>query len=147
MTGSSDRPASILHGGCHCGTLRYEAREPPIDTGYCHCTICRRTTGAPVLAWASVPEASFAYVKGTPAIYPSSAWGHREFCARCGTQICYRQTKDARNVDLNTASLDDPALCPPQMHIYHADRIAWLETADTLPRHPGRKDPGDGGGA
>ena len=136
--------AAILKGGCLCGALRYEASEPPVDTGYCHCTICRRSTGAPVLAWASVPVRSFAYVQGTPAIYPSSSWGQREFCARCGTQICYRQTKDARNVDLNTGSLDDPALCPPAMHIYYADRIAWFDTADTLPRHPGRKDPGDG---
>ena len=136
--------ATLLKGGCLCGALRYEAREPPVDTGYCHCTICRRSTGAPVLAWASVPVAAFAYVQGTPAIYPSSSWGHREFCARCGTQICYRQTKDARNVDVNTGSLDDPGLCPPAMHIYFADRIAWFDTADTLPRHPGRKDPGDG---
>ena len=136
--------AAILKGGCLCGALRYEASEPPVDTGYCHCTICRRSTGAPVLAWASVPVKSFAYVQGTPALYHSSSWGHREFCARCGTQICYRQTKDARNVDLNTGSLDDPGLCPPAMHIYYADRIAWFDTADTLPRHPGRKDPGDG---
>src|SRR5262245_59454080 len=136
--------ATLLKGGCLCGALRYEAREPPVDTGYCHCTICRRSTGAPVLAWASVPVGSFAYVQGKPAIYHSSSWGHREFCARCGTQICYRQTKDARNVDLNTGSLDDPGLCPPGMHIYYADRIPWFDTADALPRHPGKKDPADG---
>jgi hypothetical protein len=100
-----------------------------------------------VLAWASVPAASFDYVKGAPAIYRSSSWGHREFCGQCGTQICYRQSRDARSVDLNTGSLDDPASCPPQMHIYHADRIAWFETADALPRHAGKKDPGDGGPA
>jgi len=137
---------AVLRGACHCGALRYEASEPPIDTGYCHCTVCRRTTGAPVLAWASVPVASFRYVLGTPAIYHSSTWGHREFCARCGAQICYRQTNDARSVDLNVGSLDEPERCPPQMHIYHADRIEWFETADALPRHPGKKDPADGGG-
>ena len=134
----------VLQGGCLCGALRYEARERPVDTGYCHCSICRRSTGAPVLAWASVPAPSFAYVRGTPAIYHSSSWGHREFCAQCGTQICYRQTSNAVNVDLNTGSLDDPASCPPEMHIYFADRIAWLDTADTLPRHPGKKDSSDG---
>jgi hypothetical protein len=137
---------TVLTGGCHCGALRYEAREPPVDTGYCHCSICRRTTGAPVLAWASVPVGGFSYVRGAPAIYRSSEWGQREFCATCGTQICFRQSRDATTVDLNTGSLDEPERCPPQMHIYHADRIAWFETADALPRHPGRKDPRDGGG-
>jgi hypothetical protein len=137
---------ATLEGGCMCGALRYEAREPPVDTGYCHCSMCRRSTGAPVLAWASVPAGSFAYVRGTPAIYHSSAWGQREFCDRCGTQICYRQTRDARTVDINVGSLDDPARCPPQMHIWHGDRIAWFETADRLPRHRARKEPDDGAG-
>jgi hypothetical protein len=135
---------TVLEGGCLCGALRYAASAPPIDTGYCHCSLCRRSTGAPVLAWASVAVAAFAYVHGAPAIYASSSRGQREFCARCGTQICYRQTRDAHTVDINTGSLDEPGLCPPQMHIYHADRIGWFETADTLPRHPGRKDPYDG---
>jgi hypothetical protein len=134
----------VLQGGCLCGALRYESSDPPVDTGYCHCSLCRRSTGAPVLAWASVPVTSFSYVRGAPAIYASSTRGQREFCAHCGTQICYRQTRDTQTVDINVGSLDDPALCPPQVHIYDADRIAWFETADVLPRYPGRKDPYDG---
>lgn len=129
-----------------CGALRYELRAAPIDTGYCHCSMCRRSTGAPVLAWASVPVAGFAYVQGTPAVYRSSSWGQREFCTRCGTQICYRQSEGARTVDVNTGSLDDPAACPPGMHIYFADRVPWFDTSDRLPRHPGARRPGEDGG-
>jgi hypothetical protein len=32
-------------GGCLCGAVRYESREPPTEGYYCHCTMCRRHYG------------------------------------------------------------------------------------------------------
>ena len=37
-------------GACLCGSLRYAITAPPIDAGYCHCRLCQRSAGAPVLA-------------------------------------------------------------------------------------------------
>jgi len=125
----------MYEGGCLCGALRFRADDRPIATGYCHCSLCRRSTGAPVLAWASFPVAVFAYTKGSPAIYESSARGHREFCKLCGTQICYRETDAATTVDLNVGCMDDPSAFAPQYHIYTKDRIGWFDTADDLPRY------------
>jgi hypothetical protein len=124
-----------IEGGCLCGALRYRSDASPVDTGYCHCTLCRRSTGAPTLVWASVPVEHFSYTEGTPAIYASSSHGQREFCATCGTQIAYRDAEPAQTVDLSVGSLDDPASVPPQCHIWDSDRLPWFETADTLPRH------------
>jgi hypothetical protein len=135
----------MMEGGCLCGALRYRVDAEPLDTGYCHCTMCRRSTGAPVLAWASVPAAAFAYTEGQPTVYLSSSWGQREFCAGCGAQICYRDQGSAetpKTVEINSGCLDDPAAAPPRHHIYDADRIPWFETADALPRYAGAK-PGD----
>jgi len=132
----------MYEGGCLCGALRFRADDRPVDTGYCHCSLCRRSTGAPVLAWASFPVGAFAYTKGSPAIFPSSDWGHREFCDRCGTQIAYRQTEAAKTVDLNVCCLDDADALPPQYHIFASDRIRWFDTAEELPRYPEAK-PGD----
>lgn len=128
-------------GGCLCGALRYRCTAAPSDTGYCHCRLCQRSTGAPVLAWASFPAEAFAYTKGAPALYASSPRGHREFCSTCGTQIAYRDREPARSVDLNVGSLDDPAAVPPRCHIFAASRIAWFDTNDTLPRHPAEAPP------
>lgn len=74
-----------------------------------------------------------------PAIYRSSTWGQREFCAGCGAQICYRDQGAAETVEINLGCLDNPASAPPQHHIYQADRIPWFETADDLPRYAGSK--------
>lgn len=125
-----------LRGGCHCGALRYRASALPSDSGYCHCSICRLTTGAPTAAWYSVAVKDFTYEKGKPKIYKSSAWGQREFCGRCGCQILFRPQKKAEWVTVNTPTLDKPAAVPPRRHIYNADRISWFDTKDSLPRLP-----------
>ena len=124
-----------ITGGCACGQLRFEASAPPIDVAYCHCRICQRTTGAPVLAFASFHMADFRYTSGTPAIYFSSEVGQRHFCASCGTQIEYRDRVNAQYAEVNVGALDHPEFFPPQFHIFDASRIAWLHIDDKLPRY------------
>lgn len=123
-------------GGCLCGALAYRASGAPIEVGYCHCHLYQRSTGAPVAAWASFLVADFAYIDGKPTLYRSSQHGQREFCSRCGTQIAYRDSKNAKTVDVNVGSLRDPSAVNPQYHIWYESRIPWFETADDLPRYP-----------
>ena len=127
-------------GGCFCGALRFQSDLKPVETGYCHCSICRRTTGAPLLAFASFPADSFAYVKGEPAIFQSSSKGQREFCTKCGTQICFRETGRAVTVDVNSGTLDEVELVAPEYHIYTGDRISWFEVDDQLPRYKNERE-------
>jgi hypothetical protein len=130
---SSSQP--VLVGGCLCGRLRYEATDP-IDAGYCHCRLCQRASGGPVLAWAGLSTGCFSYIEGEPATYASSSSAQREFCGRCGTQIAFRDKRTPDRVDLNIASLDDPARIEPQYHIWVSSRISWFDTRDDLPRYP-----------
>jgi hypothetical protein len=124
-------------GGCVCGAIRFASAAGPVASGYCHCRLCQRSSGAPVLAWASFPVATFAYLEGAPSVYRSSDHGQREFCARCGTQIAYREIRGAATVDVNLASLDRPEAVPPRRHVWTGSRIPWFETADALPRFEG----------
>lgn len=121
-------------GGCLCGALRYRIEVEPSDSGYCHCVLCRRSTGAPVLAWATVPLTGFRMIKGEVARYPSSDHGLREFCRTCGTQLLYREAEAPTVVDINLGSLDEPDAIAPRCHIYESRRLSWFDTADELPR-------------
>jgi hypothetical protein len=38
-------------GGCRCGAVRFEASVEPNHVSYCHCSDCRKATGAPVTAF------------------------------------------------------------------------------------------------
>jgi hypothetical protein len=128
---------TTAEGGCLCGAIRFRTTAQPLDAGYCHCTLCQRSTGAPVLAWASYPVDGFSYTQGVPARYQSSKHGHREFCANCGTQIPYRDSGNAATIEINLGALDEPDSVQPRYHIWYASRVSWFATADSLPRFDG----------
>ena len=130
---------ACYEGGCLCGAIRYLSSVEELDTGYCHCKLCRRSTGAPVLAWASFPVEAFRYTSHDPAIYHSSTRGQREFCSKCGTQIAYRDSVDAATVDVNIGSLDKAYQIRPSCHIWFRSRIDWFDTEDNLPRYDEEK--------
>ena len=132
VTGAAAMP---LLGGCHCGDVRYEISAPPLEAGYCHCSICRRTTGAPVLAWAVVPIAGFRYLGAAPRVYRSSPWGERRVCPNCGAQLEYRRAENPATVELNIGTLDDPDVIRPGSHVWTVDALSWLHIEDDLPRY------------
>ena len=134
-----------FEGGCLCGRVRYRSEQGPLDSGYCHCRICQRSSGAPVLAWAAFPVETFVYVGATPAIYRSSTNGQREFCRECGTQIAFRELSDGGTIDVNFVTLDDPERLEPQYHVWTRDRLRWFDTADRLPRYDGERPESDQG--
>jgi hypothetical protein len=122
-----------MQGGCLCGAVRYRLASEPFDTGYCHCEICRRATGAPVVAFATVPFADFR-VSGSPCRRRSTEFGERWFCRDCGTQIAMHVDHQPDTIDFTIASLDDPEGVRPEFHIFFGSRIVWFDTADRLPR-------------
>jgi hypothetical protein len=129
------KTASALTGGCHCGAIRYELHAQPTDAGYCHCTMCRKSAGAPVLAFARVPLADFVLTNGSPATRRSSSFGERWFCRDCGSQIAMRVDHQPDDIDFTVATLDEPDAVHPIFHIWHASHIPWFETGDNLPRY------------
>lgn len=126
--------AERYEGGCLCEQLRFAVSAAPADVGYCHCRICQRSSGAPVLAWAAFPKPAFRYEKGEPAVYRSSDHAVREFCGRCGTQIAFRDD-ELPEVDVNVGALDKPEAFSPRSHIWNSSRVPWFDPQDGLPRY------------
>jgi hypothetical protein len=130
----------MLTGGCHCGKVRFSFAAEGVRHALCHCGDCRRHAGAPVVGWALVPKASLK-VEGDVSTYASSENGRRQFCPVCGTSLFYRN--DAifpDHIDVQSATLDEPAALPPEAQIQVAERIDWMKTAHELPefeRYPG----------
>jgi hypothetical protein len=124
-----------VEGGCLCGAMRYRITTEPHDAGYCHCRMCQRATGAPVVAWLTMASEGFAWTRGEPAIYRSSPEAERLFCPACGAQLVFRMIAEPHRLDVTLASLDDPNAVPPQHHGWTSSRIAWFDARDDLPRH------------
>ncbi len=128
--------STSLAGGCLCAALRYEVRGEPITVALCHCSMCRRSAGAPLVAWAMFARDALVFVEGKPAIYRSSPGVERGFCGTCGTQLIFRAEFLPDLVDLTVASLDEPQALAPRMHIWDKSRLPWIAVSDALPRHP-----------
>lgn len=129
-------PYTPLEGGCLCGAIRYRLLSPPTDCGYCHCSLCRRASGAPVLLFATVPRQDMVILGGAPKRYRSSAFGARWFCGDCGTQLFMQVDGEPATTDFTVASLDAPEALRPGFHIWHGARLGWFDTGDTLQRFP-----------
>lgn len=130
----------MLRGGCHCGAIRYDMPETVHHHTLCHCADCRRASGAPAVSWGLVDRDRIS-ITGEPRTYASSEHGRRLFCGECGTSLFY--TNEAvfpGQIDVQTATLDDPDVLPIQAQIQTADRIGWMTHLDELPafeRYPG----------
>jgi hypothetical protein len=123
-----------LDGGCLRGRVRYRLHAPPFDAGYCHCTLCRRASGAPALAFATVPAHVLEWLRGEPGRYSWSDFGERGFCRDCGTPLFMRVEHQPDTIDFTIATLDRPDEVRPGFHIWRRTKIGWFETADALPR-------------
>jgi hypothetical protein len=130
-----------LSGGCHCGAVRYEVEGDPIHVALCHCSDCRKSSGAPMVAWAAFTEENFRVTQGEAVTHNSSGASMRSFCARCGSGLWFRNGEVLPGlVDIQSATLDNPEALPPGAHIQTAERISWMATAHSLPafeRFPG----------
>jgi len=133
----------MLTGGCHCGAVRYEASPAPQRHSICHCIDCRRSAGAPMVAWAVYAQGDVRITHGAPKKRASSEHGRRYFCADCGTGLFY--TSDAYLpglIDVQTATLDEPdQIMAPQALVQVGERIGWMENLHGLPafaRYPGQ---------
>ena len=104
----------MLTGGCFCGAIRYEAEGTPFHATNCHCSICRRTTGTPFVAWFSVRSSDFRIVKGEP--------------------MRFNSTEQGNEIDVTTCSLDHPELVPPTDNTRTSSRLVWI-APDGLPDH------------
>jgi len=129
-----------LTGRCRCGAIRYAAEGEPAHSALCHCADCRRSSGAPMVGWAMFSRECVA-IEGTPVTYESSPGTIRQFCGICGTGLFYvNEAVFPGQIDIQSATLDDPEALPPQARIQTAEAPDWFVHFDALPafeRFPG----------
>lgn len=121
-------------GGCHCGAVRYRVSGAPMHVALCHCRDCRRSAGAPMVAWAMVRAEQFAVTQGAVRTRNSSGASMRSFCPDCGTGLYFTNAEMLPGiVDVQSATLDDPDSLPAEVHIQVAERIGWMADQHRLP--------------
>ena len=127
-----------VRGGCLCGAVRYEVSAPFLRANFCHCSRCRKHTGAAASAQGRVPRAGFRLLAGADRIVvfnPPEGMA-KAFCDRCGSSLFGGSWPDGPEVSIRLGTLDDDPGIRPQFHNYVADAPPWLPVPDDgLPRY------------
>ncbi|MDN0074057.1 GFA family protein [Crenobacter sp. SG2303] len=129
---------TTMKGSCLCGRVRYRlSGEPPHTVTHCHCSSCRKASGAAFVSWFTVALEQLTWTAEAPARYASSPGVERGFCPHCGTTLSYQHVQWPGEIDLTAASLDEPGRLTPTTHCWWNEHIDWVEVLDTLPHYPG----------
>lgn len=84
-------------GSCLCGAVQFSAKKVGKSVGACHCGMCRKWGGGPLMAVNSGRDVSFEGEENI-SVYDSSAWAERGFCKRCGSHLFYRLKESGQHI-------------------------------------------------
>mmetsp|Transcript_5854 Transcript_5854/g.11259 ORF Transcript_5854/g.11259 Transcript_5854/m.11259 type:complete len:595 (+) Transcript_5854:81-1865(+) len=135
-----------FQGACHCGEVRVTATGEPRSVSYCHCSICRRLSGAPFSCQALYPAEQVELHLEVPGAQiqslQTSRGVERSRCASCLAPV----RASIFGGKLNTVPLgliatwkqhtngkDNPM--KPRHHLYYKDRV--MDVCDGLPKYAG----------
>ena len=126
-------------GSCLCGAVRFEVRGAIGPVDHCHCSMCRRSHGAPFSTFGRVRRDELQLTAGADQLtrYASSEGVFRSFCARCGSRLFFRHAALPEHEFVSIGSLDEETGLEPEAHIFAASKASWSRIQDDLPQHDG----------
>ncbi|MFP4537051.1 MAG: GFA family protein [Dichotomicrobium sp.] len=124
-------------GRCLCGAVRYTATLNKREVDACHCTMCRRWSGGPLLNVETNDDMRFENAERV-ATYRASEWGERGFCRDCGTHLFWRM-QDGSHVALSVGTLDDDTGLALTSEIFIDEKPAYYEFANATTRLTGQQ--------
>lgn len=125
-----------MKGRCTCGGVSYELTTVPMIVHCCHCRHCQRETGSAFVINALI-ESEHLQVEGTVELVmtPSESGRGQEIarCPSCRIALwSHYPTAGRRSSFVRVGTLDEPAACPPDVHIFTRSKLPWVQLpADT----------------
>jgi hypothetical protein len=123
-------------GACLCGTVRFEIAAPYRWFAHCHCSMCRKQSGALFGTSLGVAERCFRWLAGAEEVehYRSSTAFERPFCRRCGAKVPAR-SHEADSWTVPAGLVREDVGIRPRSHIFVASKSPLVEIVDALPQH------------
>jgi len=130
---------STKSGQCLCGAVKFtcipKSQEDGMHVDACHCGMCRRLVGGPLLGVTlAEPPKVEDHVQLT--VYKSSDWAERLFCKTCGSNLFYRMPE----ADLHTVIvgvLDDVSDAKFTLEIFTDEKPDYYDFAQDTQKMTG----------
>lgn len=120
-------PDPPYEGGCLCGAVRWKLEARPLAVNACHCTDCKKMTGATNVIMLIASNEAFSATGETHAFRKRADSGREldiKRCAKCGTRMFHHNLASNVLVFIAAGTLDDPSWAIPTSHI-------WVEKASS----------------
>lgn len=133
MTAAAKR---CLHGSCLCGAVHYTVEDAFRYALNCHCSQCRRATGAAFKSFAGIERGRLSLVAGRQDVllYGDPAQDHDVRCGKCGSLV-YSVVRGGTFVHVTLGTLLDSPAIRPGAHIFVGSKAPWFTITDALPQH------------
>jgi hypothetical protein len=124
-----------LSGKCLCGLVQYEVEDEFRYSLNCHCSNCRRSTGAAFKPFAGIESKKLSITSGADRLlkYGTDA-AHDAHCGQCGS-LLYSLVRDGEFVHVTLGTLVDDPTIRPTAHIFVGSKAAWHTITDELPQY------------
>lgn len=117
----------VVHGSCLCRSVSWQLPKPFERMSHCHCSMCRKSHGAPFATYVAADAAGFRWRSGEEHIvrYRSSETVERCFCGRCGSVV--PEPSVGGEAWTPAGCLDEDPDVRPWAHIFVASKASWYE--------------------
>ncbi|MEN9493156.1 MAG: hypothetical protein RJA63_3605 [Pseudomonadota bacterium] len=126
----------LLRGQCQCGAVHYQVEDSFEYALNCHCSQCRRATGAAFKTFAGIPRQRLQLIQGKDNLLivgqPESA--HDVRCQHCGS-LLYSIVREGAYAHVTLGTLTDTPAIRPSAHIFVGSKAPWFTITDDLPQH------------
>ncbi|WP_437572348.1 GFA family protein [Sorangium sp. So ce542] len=125
----------MLTGSCYCGLVRFEVDDAFDYAFYCHCSRCRRRTGAACSAVGGIAIDKVRISAGREHLVKvdESEEGYRGLCDRCFSPL-YDTVRGDTFAHVQLGALSEAPARRPDHHIYVGSKAAWHPITDDLPQ-------------
>ena len=127
---SGDGP---IRGGCACGACTYEVEDDFAYGLVCHCSQCRRTTGAASKPFGGIPVEKLRLTAGDAAIARRGDEDHDAFCSRCGA-LLWSVVRGGAWAHVTYGTMDRAPAKGLGAHIFVGSKAPWDVIGDDLPQ-------------
>lgn len=124
-----------MQGNCTCGQIRYRLTSRPLFTHCCHCTWCQRETGTAFALNAMIEADRVELLSGEPehtTIPTQSGKGQKVArCPTCRVAVWSNYAGAGEKIRfVRVGTLENPADCPPDIHIFTTTKLPWVTIPD-----------------
>jgi hypothetical protein len=130
--------AETASGSCLCGGVRFEVTLPFRRAMHCHCSRCRKHSGAFGLTVGHIARDQVRLLEGEELIrvFRPDGGAVKAFCSVCGSSLFGGEWPEGDEVAIRFGSLDGEPGIRPGFHLFVASRAPWDELPDDgLPRY------------